>query len=261
MVPVTPKKTTMKSLTAINSAKKVKISSPSGFQITTKLYYIDTKAKIQLVWAQQSQVKDGFTNDLHNAIKTTGHPIRVMGLVYGSYRRESKEINVGVTNFNESWHRMYFSRIIPKEITADIHIGPIELERRMKDCLLEVKDFFTDIEKTHALRRMSQASDRGKAIPAHGGVWNLYKVPDDFNRTPATGTKALDHYLLDDDIVIIVKMCFIVDNENWSTWGRDNPEVAKRYFSEPHPAIAIHELGYPPTFVQMEAEEAGVGII
>ncbi len=76
--------------------------------------------------------------------------------------------------------------------------------------------------------------------PSKGG-WRYICDPKDFDETPRQ-LKALDKYLLDDDVLFFIKHMFTnVDN----TWASQNPVDADDFFSEPYCNLARNKLGYP----------------
>lgn len=70
-------------------------------------------------------------------------------------------------------------------------------------------------------------------------------MPKNFNQT--TGEQAMDHFLLDKDIIRIIK-------KHWKgkvdkTFYNNCPEVRDAFFSAPYPLLAHRELGYPAPLV------------
>jgi hypothetical protein len=96
---------------------------------------------------------------------------------------------------------------------------------------------------------MEDDEKKGKPPSRNEGIWNHFTVAPNFDQTPVTVT-ALDHYLLDDDVVGLIKTLFENDDGMWSNWGIENEIIAQKFFSEPHSNIAKTQLGYPESFIQ-----------
>jgi hypothetical protein len=249
MVPVTP--TQHKSLDDIASKKQYSKTKLSSGRITVKLYYTDTKAQTQIIWGERTGTSDGFMNGLVRAVNEPNSSIRRLGVIYASSRRCSKEKNCSVLNELNSFERKYFCRYVPNELTQP---QILSLQFRMHNCLSSIAKYLNVQEKKAQPGRLQKEQEAGKPIPANNGIWNHFIVADNYDQTPGTETKTLDHYLLDEDIVGLIKTCFDMENDDWSSWGAQDPTTAQKYFSEPHSSTAKMELGYPDTFVDNTEE-------
>ena len=248
-----------KSLNDIVSKKHHPKSQKWGGKVEVSLYYTDTKAQVQVIWGQSNGTNDGFVNDLVLATNDSSNPMRQMGLIHESSRRFSKEENTEVLNAKNSFASKYFCRYIPEEIMEKNYVEL--LHDRMTGFLTKIAEYLNEQEKKKAPNRVEQAILRGEPSPKNKGVWNHFIVAENSNQTPAMETKAMDHYLLDKDIVALIQLLFDVDNDAWSQWGLDNPIIAQTYFSEPHSNTAKTVLGFPESFIEnMEEDDETVEI-
>ena len=192
-----------------------KPTSVFGTRTEVKLYYKDTKAQVQLIWAEKDGSNDGFLNDLFMATNDTNSSVRKMGLIHVSNRRLSKEQNIEVLNGRNTWPRKYFCRYIPPTMLGD-HIE--SLHDQMETFLTKITVYLNGEEKKKAPKRMEDDEKKGKPPSRNEGIWNHFTVAPNFDQTPVTVT-ALDHYLLDDDVVGLIKTLFENDDGMWSNWG------------------------------------------
>jgi hypothetical protein len=154
-------------------------------------------------------------------------------------------------NEMNTFERKYFCRYVPNELTQP---QILSLQDRMHNCLTSIAKYLNGLEKNAQAGHLQKEKEAGRGPPANSGIWNHFVVADNYDQTPETDTKTLDHYLLDEDIVAFIKTCFDVENDNWTSWGAQDPTTAQKYFSEPHSSTAKMELGYPDTFVDNTEE-------
>lgn len=86
-----------------------------------------------------------------------------------------------------------------------------------------------------------QGSNRESTL--NGGSDPFTTVPDDFDQTPPLVKTALDWFVLDEDVMKIMKL-FIQKRHLHPGFYQANKKLAKGLFSPPYPFIATKELGY-----------------
>ena len=69
-----------------------------------------------------------------------------------------------------------------------------------------------------------------------------YVIEDDSDKTPDI-TRALDHYLLDNDITMLVKELYDEPVRGWSNWYYMYSDVVNLYFSKPYSTSHIEIFG------------------
>ena len=200
--------------------------------------------------------QDAYVRHVSSALEDGEESIRALGVVGCFARRISKAANGRQMNRKPDKHgvtygRVYFVRVIdrPADATKRNRLAVLNRlaevrTRRSVSAFVLMKLFLT--EKGQICNR-KEADNREQGIregKLHADIPAMRFMVDEatFDDTPALKL-SLDHYLLDEDVMGLIKTLYSYEKE-WVFWAEDNPEEGAMHFDPPYSYIAGRELGF-----------------
>jgi hypothetical protein len=92
-------------------------------------------------------------------------------------------------------------------------------------------------------RNANPYNKNGSSIRDKNTQTEYYSVPLDYDHSYELGQQTLDHYILDEDILKLLKL-IMREIPSAQSFQADHRELADCLFSQPYPMIAKSSLGY-----------------